>query len=131
MSARAEPQTERYDIYVGCSLYLVLVAYRTAFSLLVVDSHKVTISITNDSVAIKTGAVAMGVGISGYTVRFADSDGVRIQEGTNRVRLRGSIAIYRGLSSQSHVAVGRARGFVSSFEYLERRIRRIWLRDTL
>ena len=60
-------------------MYLVLVAYRTAFSLLVVDSHKVTISITNDSVAIKTGAVAMGVGItiSGYTVRFADSNGVR------------------------------------------------------
>ena len=43
---------------------------------LVVDSQ----SHHDDSVAIKAGAVAMGVGIRadrGYTVRFADSDGVR------------------------------------------------------
>ena len=35
----------------------------------------------------------MGVGIRGYNVRFADSDGVTRQEGANHVRLRGSIAI--------------------------------------
>ena len=75
----------------------------TYYEFLVVDSQ----SHHNDSVAIKTGAVAMGVGIRGYTVRFADSDPA---SGRRQSCEAGSIAIYR-----SHVGQG------SRFEYLERR----------
>ena len=61
-------------VCVGCGVCgAVQLVHCTLQQALVVDSQ----SHHNDSVAIKTGAVAMRVGIRGYTLRFADSDGVR------------------------------------------------------